>query len=421
METSFSTEPHDFEPEILGSGFGYSSTEQLPSASVGEESIDEDDADTSYVYSEGLEMITSEDWDNFARKSVNNNQVISFGHKRRRKVKFSEESVQNDEFSESDLLSMCPPVRPRILSGHHVLVEPEDSILSETFVRNEVCGELLEGKGQNGSGGREDVCTGGEKIEVITVRDDVVDDDFGVEDDIAETLNMTSDENAIDPFCEIELDSFNLEKEKVCHSGRFFCKICDQVFVTDHNFKAHLASTHYKSRLFKEFEKFGNVCPICNEKSRDTLANMEHIGGQHEKVYEYYEADQFSDRGDVNSNWAILSSKNNQSVKVDGRNHSTSSRTPPLRGILKLTISGNKEEAPKSILRTPRPKSPVAQHSILKPSKSSSKKPQRVILNSEKIRVEDGGDTGNGRKVLLSVQDDVGEMMIDVYENYYAI
>ena len=88
---------------------------------------------------------------------------------------------------------------------------------------------------------------------------------------------------------------------------------------------------------------------------------------------------------------------------------------------MKLTISGNKEEAPKSILRTPRPKSPVAQRSILKLSKSSPKKPQRVILNSEKIRVEGGVDAGNGRKVLLSVQDDVGEMMIDVYENYYAI
>lgn len=415
METSFSTEPHKFEPEILGSGFGYSSTEQLPSGSLGGDSIDEDDTDSSYQYSEGLEMTSSEDRDNFARKTFNNNQVIGSEHKRRRKVKFGEERVQNDEFSGSDLLSMCPPVRPRISSGHHILVEPEDCILSDTTVRNEVGSELLEGEGHNGSGGWDDACTGGEKIEVITVRDDVVDDDFGFEDDIAETLIMTSDENAIDPFCEIEIDSFNhLEKEKASQTCGFFCKICDQAFVTDHHFKAHLASTHYKSRLFKEFEKFGNVCPICNEKSRDTLANMEHIGGQHEKVYEYYEADQFSDRGDVNSNWGRLGSKNSESVKVHGRNHSTSSRSPPLRGILKLTNSGNKEEPPKSILRTPRQKSPVAQHSILKLSKSSAKKPPRAILKSDEIRGEGGVDTGNGRKVLLSVQDDVGDMMMDV-------
>ena len=238
---------------------------------------------------------------------------------------------------------------------------------------------------------------------------------LGVEDDEAEILNLTSDKNAIDPLCEIEIDSYVLEDEGMDRqTSRFSCKICDEAFVTGQDFKTHLASTHYKAKLNKEFEKFGNLCPICNENSSDTHANMEHIGGQHEKVYEYYEADQFSDRGDVNSNWGRLCSKKNESVKVHGRNHSTSSRSPPLRGILKLTNSDNKEEPPKSILRTPRPKSPVAQHSILKLSKSSAKKPPRAILKSDEIRGEGGVDTGNGRKVLLSVQDDIGDMMMDV-------
>jgi len=413
MKTNLSIEPH-FEPDILGSGFGYNTSEQLPTASVGDFNIcEEDETETSSLPSEALEMNTNEVSGFFASKTFNNNHMIG-GHKRRRKVKFSEVSVQDDEFSESELLSMCPPVRSRNESSStRIFVEPEDSILNDG---SDVGSEMLEGVGHKMSEVWEDIR--GEKIEVITVRDDVVDDGFGVEEDLVETLNVNRDENATDPFCDIEIDGF--DEENVRQSDRIFCKICDQAFVTDHDFKAHLASTHYRSRLFEEFEKFGNVCPICNLKSSDTPANMGHIGGNHEKVYDYYEDDKFSHRGDVNSNWDRLHSKKIGSVELIERNHSTSTRTPPLRGILKLTNNGNKGESPKSILRTPRPKSPVPQHSILKlpkiSPKISPKKHQKVILRSKQTMGEGRvhQEDGRSKRVLLSEKDDDGDMMIDV-------
>merc|ERR1719186_2206843 len=204
----------------------------------------------------------------------------------------------------------------------------------------------------------------------------------------------------------------------------YSCQICDQTFKVEYKFKSHLASTHFKDKLDSEFNKFGRDCPFCKRKNMNMETNMKHIGEIHEKVYEYYE-DIFGD-GPININKSrSYKSKLVPTYSSEGRGgksptikakdvkvRPTSLMKPPLRGILKNSNSNSEEKQPKSILRSSSPKYTPPYQSILKPPRTTTKQVQKPSSFSAANTGKKQPRTFKNcitRKIVLSVQDDVGD------------
>jgi len=298
-------------------------------------------------------------------------------------------SVSYEDVRDTDAI-MCPPLEPETIR----FFEPSSVLLADKGKQEDDQINFVESF--NASDDHREL------IEVVTVLDHDVDE---IVENVGGSLNGNISSYVVkDAFfaSDSEVNPFKAER----------CNICDQDFRSRYELLDHLTMTHYKAKLAQSFSEYGRICPSCEDFRDDHEDNLNHIGRDHEVVYDYYKADNFANDGDESNGCKNpkkkISQEEHTSIEQNithGRNSKDSSSSVALKGILKST-GVHQKDPPKSILRVSRPKSPSVKKSILKQPKS--------LVKSLKNQVELKVDKMNVENVLLSVQDNCGDIIVDI-------
>jgi len=352
------------------------------------------------------------------------NTVTRVTQVRRKRIRFSDIMDTDSESADNncDFVEICPPVCSRTIGNF--LGKPADKVEQEKddnnvgkedIVQNSLLGVFKEN-------GEEDEIEIDELSRNNSYVDDLEEEMQAMTGELSKGGNEVVEVNFVDRsiHCVDMIQNSPLENNNQIPSFHL-CEICDKTFPVEHDFQAHLASTHFKARLYEEFGKFKRVCPFCQKKSRDIGENMNHIGEFHSKVYEYYN-DKFgvgrlrSSKINVVSNLKTFDLSSSQAFQIQ-RVEPTTAIKSSLRGILKSSNRKVEEQQLKGILRSSTRPHPSPCQSILKKHRSTSKHVQNsptlfATEVSEQAPPRQFGD--DVRNVVLSVQDNAGEKIVDL-------
>ena len=104
-------------------------------------------------------------------------------------------------------------------------------------------------------------------------------DELGAEFPAAENVPLGKPPPLPSP-CElaVDMESQPSTSDSRSKASTIICSVCDMNFVTEIEFLNHLAASHYKYDMMKEYQKFGSTCPFCDGKTSD---NINHIAIEH--------------------------------------------------------------------------------------------------------------------------------------------
>ena len=311
----------------------------------------------------------------------NGDALVDNAWERKKSIRFSTDS-EYDIFEEnfSFTTTMCPSIDPEGVGCQGV------SSVSADRHRNLSFGESLNTLNEDRA-----------IVDIVFVPDHEVDE---IEENVGGSLNYDLGSFVLkDAFCDADREVEQLKSER--------CNICDQDFPSKYELLDHLAMTHYKAKLAESFPEYGRICPLCLEFRDDHEDNLQHIGRDHEVVYDYYQSDEFVHHVDEFNGLNNERKKRNDvepnSIHLRTNRKLSDSKPSALKGILKLARI-HQEVSPKSILKVPRLESPPAKESILKQPKSQTKTFKNQVEGKEYGAVN----------VLLSVQNKSGVKIIDL-------